>query len=112
MKTKTRIMIAGLLMTAAMFLFSSTASAQCPPAGKCAGNCPTLYRTGATAAINVPPYSADGTGHCHKIKGNCTCEYRVSGAENTCTLDANNSLCAGDCPTLYPTPFDAQNGTN
>ena len=105
-------MIAAFVMTAAMFLFSGMASAQCPAAGKCQGNCPTLYRHGVNNAINVPPYSSDGTGKCHKIKGECKCEYRVSGNENTCTLNQTTHLCGGDCPTLYATPEDAQAQTN
>lgn len=120
MKTKTTITIAGLLMTAAMLLFISTASAQCPPAGKCQGNCPTLFRSGANAPINVPPWSADGTGKCHKVKppggGNadvrCACEYRVSGSENNCVVNTSSQLCGGDCPTLYPTAQDAIDHTN
>ena len=119
MKTKSKQIFAAIMMVAAVIVFSSTqALSQCNPAGKCGGNCPTLWRHGANAAINVPPYSPDGTGHCHKIKPpgsnvtGCGCEYRVSGTENTCTLNSATHLCGGDCPTLYPTEQDALNQTN
>ena len=119
MKTNSRQIFAAVMMAASIIIFCSTqALSQCNVGGKCGGNCPTLWRHGATTAINVPPYSPDGTGKCHKVKEpnsnvtRCACEYRVSGAENTCTLNSSSQLCGGTCPTLYPTPADAQAGTN
>ena len=119
MKTITKQIAGAIMMIAAILIInSSQAWSQCTSSGKCGGNCPTLFRHGASAPINVPPYSPDGTGKCHKVKepgstiSRCACEYRVSGTETTCHLNQTQSGCDGNCPALYATAADAQSETN
>jgi hypothetical protein len=82
------------------------------PHGKCVGTCPTLWVAGVPNPMPVQPYTDHAhPDPCHKIQGNCTCAYSYE-AMADCHKPAGGGPCGGNCPRLYRTPQDAQNGVN
>jgi hypothetical protein len=116
------LLIAALVLLGGLLAYSQDRPTPTPPVfpdctedahHNCVGTCPTLWAAGETNALPVQPYRNLGGSDCHKIKGNCQCEYRTGRRYgNTCDQPDPQSKCTGTCPPLYHTPQDAQNHTN
>ena len=112
-------LLAALVLFGGLLAYSQDRATPTPPLfpsctegaqHKCVGTCPILW-TGGQFSMPVQPYHNRGGSDCHKIQGNCTCEYRTSGGVS-CAQPQNGGKCQGQCPDLYydqpgtmPVPF-------
>src|SRR5262245_9104618 len=116
MKTTKQTLAVVLLIATLIFIGGSRVYSECTEDAQhnCVGDCPVLWAQSRPNPRPVQPWTNHGImPPCHKIQAGCKCEYRTSGGfgRSTCGEQGEQG-CSGTCKDLYPTPQDAQNGTN